>query len=156
MGTKGGGNSLGSPLYFFDLIFEFLSYAHDSKCATFIWTWRMFYIFTTYACDAKKSFYGLFKKKFSPKLKFLKLCRTWEYYVNFLAFGENFFFEKLVETFLCIAGVRCEYVKHSLSPDESSPLWIVSIRQKLENEIEKLKGGEPKVFPPLFPCRDSK
>ena len=43
------------------------SYGHNSKCATFPWSRRMFYILRTYAYDAWKIFYGLLKSKSSPK-----------------------------------------------------------------------------------------
>ena len=43
------------------------SYGHDSKCATFPWSGRRFYILRTYTYVAWKIFYGLLKSKSSPK-----------------------------------------------------------------------------------------
>ena len=65
---------------------------------------------------------------------------TSEYSVNFLVFGENFF-QKPLENFVCIVGLRSGYVKCSPSPEECSALKIVTIRQKLRAEIEKVKGN---------------
>ena len=86
------------------------------------------------------------------KTKFLKHCRISEYSVNFLVFDENFF-QKPLENFVCIVRLRSGYVKCSPSPEECSARWIVTIRQKLRAEIEKVKGGKPLDFPlpPLVP-----
>ena len=43
------------------------SYGHDSKCATFLWSGRRFYILRTYTYDAWKIFYGLLKSNSSSK-----------------------------------------------------------------------------------------
>ena len=76
------------------------------------------------------------------KIKFLKLCRTSEYSVNFLVFWRKLFFQKLLKNFLYIARVCYEYVKHCPSPEKCSALRIVAIRQKLRTEIKKVKGGK--------------
>ena len=49
-------------------VHDYASYKHHSKCATFPWSSKMFYILRTYAFEAWKIFYGRLKSKSLAKI----------------------------------------------------------------------------------------
>ena len=78
------------------------SYGHDSKCATFLWSERIFYMLRTYAYDQWKFFYGLLKSKSLPKSHSLRQQATKNdriFYHFVWLFGEDFDFKSPWKTF---------------------------------------------------------